>query len=140
MTASILVVSVGGLSLPVWIVVLGVLIIALHRTGRYPALALGSKLALGVLALVSVIAFVAAPPRPSDLAQMFIPSLPEGSLLLAASIFGLMPTGINVAIWHSLWAVEHLGEWEKTTRDRREMLAMGMTDLRVVTSCLRFLR
>lgn len=130
-TASILVVSVGGLSHPVWIVVLGVFIIALHRTGRYPALAFGSKLALGALAVVSVIAFVAAPPRPSDLAQMFIPSLPEGSVLLAASIFGLMPTGINVAIWHSLWAVEHLGEWEKTTRDKREMLAMGMTDLRV---------
>ena len=44
-TASILVVSVGGLSHPVWIVVLGVFIIALHRRGRYPALAFGSKLA-----------------------------------------------------------------------------------------------
>jgi Mn2+/Fe2+ NRAMP family transporter len=51
--------------------------------------------------------------------------------LLAAAIFGLMPTGINVAIWHSLWAVEHLEEWEKTAKDKREMLELGMTDLRV---------
>jgi Mn2+/Fe2+ NRAMP family transporter len=130
-TASIMLVSLGGLSYPAWIVLLGFLIIILHRTGKYPALALGSKLALGVLVVVSVIAFAAAPPRPSEWAQMLIPGLPAGSVLLAAAIFGLMPTGINVAIWHSLWAVEHLEEWEKTAKDKREMLELGMTDLRV---------
>jgi Mn2+/Fe2+ NRAMP family transporter len=130
-TASILVVTLGGLPYPAWIVLLGFLILLLHRTGKYPALALGSKIALAILAVVSVIAFAAAPPRPSDLAQMFIPALPAGSVLLAASIFGLMPTGINVAIWHSLWAVEHIKEWEKTAKNKREMLELGMADLRV---------
>ncbi|MFQ5789320.1 MAG: hypothetical protein ACE5JI_02480 [Acidobacteriota bacterium] len=107
------------------------MILLLHRTGKYPALALGSKLALGVLVIVSVIAFAAAPPRPSDLLRIFIPAIPPGSILLAASILGLMPTGINVAIWHSLWAVEHLKEWEKTAKDKPDMLRLGMTDLRI---------
>lgn len=130
-TASILVVSLGGLSYTGWILALGLFIILLHRTGKYPALALGSKLALAVLIVVTMIAFLAVPPRPSDLLRIFVPTIPAGSMLLAASILGLMPTGINVAIWHSLWAVEHLKEWEKSAPNRADMLKMGMIDLKV---------
>jgi Mn2+/Fe2+ NRAMP family transporter len=130
-TASILVGSLGFGSLATWIVVLGVSIILLHRTGKYPGLAFGSKLAMLVLALVSVVAFLAAPPRLSDVARILVPSIPAGSLVLVASILGLMPTGINVAIWHSLWAVEHLETWRKTTGDKRELLGLGLFDLRV---------
>ena len=130
-TAAILLASFGGLSLTGWVVVLGFGIVALLQVGRYPALAWGSKIALVVLVVGSVIAFVAVPPRPADLALMFVPSVPAGSLVLVASLLGLMPTGINVAIWHSLWAVEHLGEWKKNTSGKPEMLRVGLLDLRV---------
>jgi Mn2+/Fe2+ NRAMP family transporter len=130
-TASILVATFGGLSLAGWVVVLGAAIVALHRTGRYPALALGSKLAMFFLALVSVVAFLAVPPKLSDLAMMVVPSLPDGSTVLVAAILGLMPTGINVAIWHSLWAVEHLDTWRRTSDDKSDMLRLGLFDLRV---------
>ena len=130
-TAAVLVGFVGVFEPSAWVVLVGAGILVLHRTGKYPALALGSKIALLVLALVSVVAFVAVPPRPSELLRIFVPSVPSGSLVLVASILGLMPTGINVAIWHSLWAVEHLKEWGKATSDKREMLAIGMFDLRM---------
>lgn len=130
-TAAVLVAGLGTLSLTGWVIVLGLGIALLHRTGRYPALAAGSKIAMLVLAIVSVVAFAAAPPRPSDLLRVLVPSVPQGSLVLVASILGLMPTGINVAIWHSLWAVEHIPEWSRTTRDKREMLRLGLLDLKV---------
>ncbi len=129
-TAAVTVGFVGGVSLGAWVVLLGVGIVVLHATGKYPALAFGSKLAMLVLALVSLVAFAAVPPRASDLARMFVPSLPKGSLVLAASILGLMPTGINVAIWHSLWAVEHLEKWKRVTSDKKQILALGLFDLR----------
>jgi Mn2+/Fe2+ NRAMP family transporter len=129
-TAAILVAGIGLLPLSGWVVVVGLGIGLLHRTGKYPALALGSKIAMLVLAVVSLIAFVAAPPRPSDLVRLVVPAVPDGSLVLVAAILGLMPTGINVAIWHSLWAVEHLEEWGRRTRDRRAMLRIGLLDLK----------
>ena len=130
-TAAILVASFGTFSLTTWVILIGVAIIALHRAGKYPALALGSKIAMLVLAVVSVVAFLAAPPRLSDLAQMVVPSIPAGSLVLVAAILGLMPTGINVAIWHSLWALEQLDDWKKTAEDKKGLLRLGMTDLNV---------
>ena len=130
-TAAILVASLGTFSLTVWVVILGVAIISLHRMGKYPALAVGSKIAMLVLAVISVIAFIAAPPRLSDLAQAFVPSIPTGSLVLVAAILGLMPTGINVAIWHSLWALEHMDDWREAASDKRAMLRLGLLDLKV---------
>ena len=130
-TAAILVASLGTFSLTVWVVLLGVAIVLLHRMGKYPALAVGSKIAMLVLAVISVIAFIAAPPRLSDLAQAFIPSIPTGSLVLVAAILGLMPTGINVAIWHSLWALEQMDDWRKAASDKRDMLRLGLLDLKV---------
>ncbi len=130
-TAAILLASFGTLSLTTWVILIGVAIIALHRAGKYPALALGSKIAMLVLAVVSIVAFVAAPPRLSDLAQMVVPSIPAGSLVLVAAILGLMPTGINVAIWHSLWALEQLDDWKKITEDKKGLLRLAAVDLKV---------
>ena len=127
-TAAILVAAFGGELTP-WVVGVGLLIIVLHLTGKYPALALGSKLAMLVLAIVSIIAFIAVPPRPADLLQIFVPSVPPGSLVLVAAILGLMPTGINVAVWHSLWAIEHLQEWKQSASDKREILRLSLFDL-----------
>ncbi|NIP81597.1 MAG: hypothetical protein GWM90_21230, partial [Gemmatimonadetes bacterium] len=55
---------------------------------------------------------------PSELARIFVPGVPAGSTLLVASILGLMPTGINVAVWHSLWAVEHVRFWKEAGGSR----------------------
>jgi Mn2+/Fe2+ NRAMP family transporter len=129
-TAAVLYAIVPGPSLHHYVIGLGVVIVALHRTGRYPALSLGSKLALGVLAIVSIVAFVAAPPSPAAVVTALVPRIPDGSLLLMLSIVGLMPTGINVAIWHSLWALEHLDTWKKDAPDRPAMLRLGMFDLK----------
>lgn len=130
-TASILVVTIGGLSYPIWLLLLGLFTIAMHQTGKYPALRTGATIMMGVLAVGTLIAFLATPPSASDLGRMFVPSLPSGSILLVASIFGLMPTGINVAVWHSLWAVEHLKYWKKETEAPAQLLRMSRRDLGV---------
>ena len=129
--ASILVVTLGGISYPAWLLVLGVFTILAHQTGKYPALKFGSKLMMGVLVIGTLVAFVATPPEPADLGRMFVPVLPAGSLLLVAAIFGLMPTGINVAVWHSLWTVEQLKYWKKETTNRGDLLRMSRRDLGV---------
>jgi len=127
--ASILVVSFGVLPFPAWMILIGCAVIAIHRAGKYPALQAGSKLMLAVLVAGTLLAFVFAPPRVSELSRMFVPSLPPGSILLVASILGLMPTGINVSIWHSLWAVEHLPRWEAAGGTQRDVLRRSAFDL-----------
>src|SRR5690606_40369312 len=74
-------------------------------------------------------AFAAAPPRAAGLGRMFVPTVPAGSVLLIASILGLTPTGINVSIWHSLWAIEHMPRWQAGGRSRREVLRSAGVDL-----------
>lgn len=128
-TASILVVTLGGLSYTLWLFVLGLATIGMHRVGGYAALERGATALMGVLAAGTVVAFAATPPAPGELARMFVPSVPAGSTLLVASILGLMPTGINVAVWHSLWAVEHVRHWKAESEDRTRMLRLGQRDL-----------
>jgi Mn2+/Fe2+ NRAMP family transporter len=130
-TASILVVTVGGLSYTFWLFVVGIFTIAVHRVGGYPALKRGAITMVGVLAAGTVIAFFATPPAPAELGRMFVPGAPAGSTLLVASILGLMPTGINVAVWHSLWAVAHLEYWKREGTDRQRMLRLSQRDLAV---------
>ena len=110
---------------------MGLVIVALHKLGGYNTLQRLSKVFLGVLVGATVIAFVVSPPTPSDLTRLVIPVIPAGSVLLISSIFGLMPTGVNVSIWHSLWAVEHIPQWRKRASSGREMLRLGMIDLRI---------
>ena len=130
-TASILVVTIGKLSYPVWLFVLGLFTITVHQTGKYPMLKSGATLMMGVLALGTIIAFFASPPTVNDLGRVFVPALPDGSTLLVASLFGLMPTGITVAVWQSLWAVEHLRYWKKETNVPKRILGFSQRDLLV---------
>lgn len=130
-TASILVVTVGGLSYTLWLLVLGLATVAIHRAGRYAALERASMAMLALLVVGTVIAFAATPPAPADLARVLVPSVPAGSTLLAASILGLMPTGINVAVWHSLWAVEHLPRWREGGASPAEVLRVSRRDLAI---------
>ena len=130
-TASIVLVNVGLLPFTGWIVVLNLFIIGIHRFGRYGALQLISKVMMFVLAAITVLAFSVSQWSAGDLLRIFVPSVPDGATPLASSIVGLMPAGINVAVWHSLWAVAHLPYWEEQAKDRRHMLAMSLTDLRI---------
>ncbi len=130
-TASILVVTVGGLPYTAWLLVLGLFTIAMHRTGRYPALKRGAMSMLALLSAGTLVAFLATPPPPSELARIFVPGVPAGSTLLVASILGLMPTGINVAVWHSLWAVEHVRFWKEGGGSRTAMLRASQRDLAI---------
>ena len=130
-TASIVLVNVGGLPFTGWIVVLCVVIIAIHRVGQYDALQNISKAMMAILAVITVLAFAVSPTTPSDLMSVFVPTVPEGATPLASSIIGLMPAGINVAVWHSLWAVAHLPYWKKESSNQQEMLRLSMIDLRV---------
>jgi Mn2+/Fe2+ NRAMP family transporter len=128
-TGSILTTAVGGLPYGGWMIALGLAVMVILRTGRYGALATGSKLMLALLVAGTLIAFVMAPPRAVDLRSAVVPTIPLGSVLLIASILGLSPTGINVSIWHSLWAIEHLPRWESGGRSRREVLRASAFDL-----------
>jgi Mn2+/Fe2+ NRAMP family transporter len=130
-TASILVVTVGGLSYTLWLFVLGVVTIGAHRLGGYAALERGAMALIGLLVVGTTVAFLATPPAPSDLARMFVPTVPAGATLLVASLLGLMPTGINVAVWHSLWAVEHVKHWKAESAEPARMLRMSQRDLGV---------
>jgi len=130
-TASVAFVSLGGIPYPAWIVALGLFIMLLHKTGKYHALDIICKVMLGILAVVTAVAFITSAPRASDLARMLVPSIPAGSVLLASSIFGLAPTGINVSIWHSLWVLEHVKYWEKTAKNKADMFRMSLIDFRV---------
>lgn len=125
--------ATGGMfSLPVFIGIIGTAIVALLALGGYRALAFGSKIALAILMTVAILAFFVAPPPLSAVPQMFTVSLPEGSLILASSLVGLMPTAVHISVWHSIWALEHKPEWEKISKGNSSlMLRLGMRDLRV---------
>ena len=130
-TAAILHAVFAGLTLGAWTVIIGVVIVALLIFGRYQALEVISKGAMGVLVLISALAFSVALPSAGEWGQMVVPQVPAGSRLLAAAILGIMPTGINVAIWHSLWALEHEKAWLADGSTRAQALAKGRFDLLV---------
>lgn len=134
LTASFLVASIGGLSLPLWSLVLLALLLLLLALGHYQALRLVNVGLLLFLAFGTVVAFLAAPPAPAAVSQMMRPSLPEGSLLLVAAILGFMPTSVAVSIWQSLWSLEQ-GRFRDHAKlglaQRRELLRTGLFDLRV---------
>jgi Mn2+/Fe2+ NRAMP family transporter len=130
-SAAILRASVGILPYPAWLLLVGGAAILLLMSGRYSALQAGAKVMLGILVLGTLVAFVTAPPSPTALARALIPSVPGGSLLLVSAILGLMPTGINVSVWHSLWAVEHLPRWREDGSDDRAVLRKAVFDLRL---------
>ena len=134
LTASFLVASVGGLSLPLWSLVLLSILLLLLALGHYRALRMVNVGLLLFLAFGTVIAFSAAPPSWTDLPQMATPSFPGGSLLLVAAILGFMPTSVAVSIWQSLWSLEQ-GRFrehaELSSAEHKTLLRHGLFDLRV---------
>lgn len=138
-TAAVLVVSVGHLSLAGWGTVVVTVSLILLVVGRFSAMEVINKLMMACLALVTVVTFLARPAPASAWAHVVLPSLPEGAVVLAAAMVGWLPTGIDVSIWHSLWALKvrarwapsGAGEpgWNEATR-RRAQLRGGLLDMR----------
>ena len=122
-----------------WSVVLGLAGLGLLYTGRFDGLSAVSKLMLLGLAAMTAVAFLATPPSAEAWSGLLVPDLPEGSLVLAAALLGWMPTGLDVSVWHSLWALERRAVWRERAADRggdpagadadRRIFAMARADL-----------
>ena len=125
----------GLLPLPAWSLVLGVGIAILLATGGFDGLSALTKVMLAVLAAMTLVAFLATPPPVAAWRGLVVPAVPAGSVVLLAALLGWMPTGIDVAVWHSLWARERREAWSARAR-RRGMgdlgpLKVALSDMRV---------
>jgi Mn2+/Fe2+ NRAMP family transporter len=133
--ASVLRVSLGLMPLSAWGVVVATVAAALLWIGRFPALESANKVMLSLLAVVTLVTFVASRPSAEAFTYLVRPSLPEGSVILAAAIVGWLPTGIDVSIWHSLWALKVSDRWEDreepSLERRKHRLHKGLIDMRL---------
>lgn len=119
---------------PAWSLILGLLIAWLLRSGGFDGLSYLSKLMLGVLGVMTLTAFLATPPPAAAWKHMVIPEIPVGSLVLIAAILGWMPTGIDVSVWHSMWALERRDAWSRRAVERgdpRGAMGPALLDMRV---------
>lgn len=109
---------VPALPLLAWSAVLGLVIALLLATGGFDGLSALAKAMLGLLTLMTAVAFLATPPPASAWRSLLVPELPLGSIVLLAALLGWMPTGIDVSVWHSIWALERTDAWEERSRSR----------------------
>jgi Mn2+/Fe2+ NRAMP family transporter len=109
--AAVAAAAVPGVPFLAWSLVLGAGAAALLASGGFEGLSALSKWMLLVLAAMTLVAVVAAPPPARAWRSLAVPALPAGSLVLVAAILGWLPTGIDVSVWHSLWARERDAEW-----------------------------
>lgn len=118
-----------------WSAILGSVATWILWSGRFDALSALSKWMLLALAAMTTVAFLATPPPPSAWVELARPSLPDGSIVLVAAILGWMPTGLDVSVWHSMWALERREAWsERAGADAdappdRRVLGVALTDL-----------
>lgn len=125
----------GLLPLPAWSLALGVVAALLLATGGFDGLSALTKVMLAVLAAMTVVAFLATPPPAAAWKGLAVPAVPAGSVVLLAALLGWLPTGVDVAVWHSLWARERRDDWRERAR-RREMgplgpLKVALADMRI---------
>lgn len=119
--AAVAAAALPGLPLPAWSLLLGLVIAALLLAGGFDALSGISKWMLLLLAVMTAVAFAGRPPSPGFWPGLVRPGVPEGSIVLLGALLGWMPTGIDVAVWHSMWALERRGAWAERARRRRRV-------------------
>lgn len=132
--AAVLTTFVGVMPLAAWYAVVLVSILLFLHFGGYRWLDFLNKMMMVVLLAATLLVFVPVFPPPRVLMHLVIPSLPAGSLVLAAAILGWMPTGIDVSIWHSLWTLEkypELSPGSATPADRPRVLRLALADMRI---------
>ena len=125
-----------GPPIPLLSLLLGLVCAALLWSGGFDGLSALSKWMLLGLALMTVVAFVARPPSAAFWQGFATPAIPAGSLLLLAALLGWMPTGIDVSVWHSLWALERRDTWSAAAAragraGTRGTLRVGLADMRL---------
>lgn len=128
--------GLGGVGLEAWGVILATIIVVLLWMGRYEGLDFLNKLMMLALIVGAAVAFLAAPPPVSALPHLVLPVIPAGSVFLLAALLGWMPTGLDVAVWHSLWAIEKEKTWRRYASGepvelRRKMYRTALFDMRV---------
>ncbi|MDP2497392.1 MAG: divalent metal cation transporter [Candidatus Palauibacterales bacterium] len=125
--------AVPGLPLWAWSLLLGAACGMLLWSGGFGGLSGLSKWMLAILAAMTAVAFLATPPPASAWARLVVPEVPGGAVLLLAALLGWMPTGIDVSVWHSLWALERRDEWRERAggSERAASLRVGLTDMRI---------
>jgi len=111
LTASVALAVVPAPGITGWSAVLATVIVVLLALGRYRGLELVIKVMMGVLLLATLVAFFATPMPLSAARHLLIPVFPAGALALIVALAGWMPAGIDVTIWHSLWALEKQQQW-----------------------------
>lgn len=126
----------AGVPIPLLSLLLGLLCAILLWSGGFDGLSALSKWMLLGLTAMTVVAFVARPPPGDVLRDLVTPAVPAGSLLLLGALLGWMPTGIDVSVWHSLWALERREAWEAAAESSGRTgpagpLRVGLTDMRL---------
>lgn len=115
---------------------LGLLCAALLRSGGFDGLSALSKWLLLGLSVMTLVAFLARPVSGAFWRGLVVPEVPAGSLLLIGALLGWMPTGIDVSVWHSLWALQRKSVWESTASRKGSggtlgAFQVGLADMRV---------
>jgi Mn2+/Fe2+ NRAMP family transporter len=132
---AVLYAGLGVGSLPIWGSSVAVAILLLLVLGRYRAMDVLNKIMMIVLALATLVAFAASPPPLGAFRHLVIPSIPAGSIVLVAALIGWMPAGIDVSVWHSLWALRDRKRWAggegSDLSARRAGLRQALADMRV---------
>lgn len=124
--------DLGFSPLAFWGVIIATVSYVLLVVGKYPGMDLCNRVMMLVLAVLTVVAFALKPPPAEAYSGLFVPMVPAGSLILIAAILGWMPTGIDVSIWHSMWALEKKGRWAKVGGDQTgRLMKTAMLDLKV---------
>lgn len=116
--ASVASTAIPAPGIPGWSLVLGLAIAGLLASGGFDGLSGLSKWMLLVLAVMTGFAFLARPPGAGFASGLVTPAIPPASVVLLAAILGWMPTGIDVAVWHSMWALERREEWARRAAAR----------------------
>ena len=112
-------------NLGVYALVLGVVAVTIILRWRYAAFETLTKLFAGVLCVSSVIVYLVEPAPASAFRYFFIFDTPEGSIIIIAAFFGLLPTGIDVSLQASEW-----GKAKRTGlgRLRGQLEEQGLTE------------
>jgi Mn2+/Fe2+ NRAMP family transporter len=126
--------AIGLTPVAFWGIVVATACFGLILVGRYPGMDLINRVMMAVLVLLTLAAFLLKPPPASSYVHLVVPALPAGSFVLVAAILGWMPTGIDVSIWHSMWALEKKGAWKRLEgggADRTALARRALLDMRV---------
>jgi Mn2+/Fe2+ NRAMP family transporter len=123
--------ALPAVPMPVWSLILGLVIAGLLGSGGFDALAGLSKWMLLILSIMTAFAFFARPPGAGFFPALVTPDIPIASIVLLAAILGWVPTGIDVAVWHSMWALERREEWSHRAMDRSPEVSPALGAFRI---------